>query len=178
MFNRINLKSLDTIKMSTKFFNLTANEAFKKLPRTLQTFFTRYPPAPIKIYATKPTFTNATDANPFLPNIHPITKKVHNPVYSLRKQSELYKTAYKFGIADLMPVMQNQKKVYQEKYVSKPVLKGVLNPKGHKWERTYAERKRKIAEGIANADKVLIQYRGSKYKKRLERREKEKPTWY
>lgn len=169
---------LEAAKMSTKFFNLTAEGAFRKLPQKLQTFFTRYPPAPIKTYAAKPTFTDASDANPFLPNIHPITKTVHSPIYSLRKQSELYKMAYKFGIADLMPVMQNQKRLYKEKYDSKPLLKGVSSPKGHKWERTLAERKQKIAEGIANADNVLIQYRGSKYKRRLERREKEKPTWY
>lgn len=159
-------------------FNVSAKEAFEKLPKKLQTFFTKFPPPPIKTYATKQTFTNAPDANPFLPNIHPVTKKVHNPIYSLRRQSELYKLAYKFGIADLMPVMQNTKKLYQEKYDSKPTLKGVLNPKGHKWERTYDERKKRMADGIANADKVLIQYRGSKYKKRLERRKKEQPTWY
>ncbi|VEU23502.1 DEKNAAC104456 [Brettanomyces naardenensis] len=162
----------------SKIFNLTSQEAFKKLPQKLQTFFTRYPPAPLREYANKQTFTNAPDANPFIPNIHPVTKTVHSSIYSLRRQSDLYKLAYKFGVAELMPVMQNGKKLFTEKYETKPVLKGVTRPKGHKWERTYEERKKRVEEGIAKADDVLIQYRGSKYKKRLERRKVEQRTWY
>ncbi|GMG30094.1 unnamed protein product [Ambrosiozyma monospora] len=163
---------------SSKIFNLSSQQAFKKLPTKLQNFFTRYPPAPFKQYATKPTLTTAEDANPFLPNIHPVTNKLQEPIYSLRRQSDLFKLAYKFGIADLMPSLRNNKKFFQEKYDSKPVLRGVLRPKGHKWERTYAARKQKVADALAKVDDVLIEHRGTKYKKRLERRESEKKTWY
>ncbi|QPG75355.1 hypothetical protein FOA43_002708 [Brettanomyces nanus] len=164
--------------MSTRFFNLNAQQAFKKLPMKLQNFFTRYPPSPIRSYANKPTLTNAPDANPFLSNIHPVTKTFHDPIYSLRRQSELYKLAYKFGIVDLMPSLANGKKLFAEKYESKPVLRGVLRPKGHKWERTYDDRMKRLEEGMAKADDVLIQYRGSKYKKRLEKRKEDKRTWF
>lgn len=159
-------------------FNVNAEQAFKKLPVKLQTFFTRYPPAPIRGYAEKQTLATAPDANPFLPNIHPVTKKVQDPIYSLRRQADLYKLAYKFGVADLMPKMQNGKLLYDEKYAKKPLLKGLVNPKGHKWERTYDERRQKLEDGIAKADEVLVEHRGAKYKKRLERRKTEQRTWY
>lgn len=155
----------------------TAETAFGMLPEKLQRFFTRYPPAPLRAYADKPTSTDAPDANPFLANKHPITGKYHEPVYSLRRQSDLYKLAYKFGVADLMPTLMHNKKFFAEKQAESPVLKGVLAPKGHKWERTYAQRQQKIADAVAKADDLLIQNRGQKYRRRLENREAEKKTW-
>lgn len=162
---------------ATKLFNVNSAEAFAKLPVKLQNFFTKFPPAPIRKYADQPTLTNAEDANPFLPNKHPITGRIHEPLYSLRRQSDLYKLAYKFGIADLMPKLANDKKFYEDKQASSPILKGVLYPKGHKWERTYEARKKVIADALADADNVLIKYRGSKYKKRLEKRKLEEKKW-
>lgn len=162
---------------ATKLFNVTGAEAFAKLPLKLQNFFTKFPPAPIKTYSEKPTLTNAADANPFLANRHPVTGRTHEPLYSLRRQSDLYKLAYKFGIADLMPKLANGKKFYLEKQQSSPILKGVLYPKGHKWERTYADRKKKIADALAEVDNVLIKHRGTKYRKRLERRKLEEKQW-
>lgn len=160
-----------------KLFNVTSSEAFFKLPLKLQNFFTKFPPAPIKQYADKPTLTNAPDANPFLPNRHHITGRTHEPLYSSRRQSDLYKLAYKFGISDLMPPLANGKKFFVEKQQSSPILKGVLYPKGHKWERTYADRKKKIDDALAKVDDILVQHRGTKYKKRLERRKLEQKTW-
>ncbi|OUT20834.1 hypothetical protein CAS74_003830 [Pichia kudriavzevii] len=149
---------------ANKLFNVTANEAFFKLPLKLQNFFTKFPPAPIKKYSDRPTLTNAPDANPFLPNRHPITGRTHEPLYSSRRQSDLYKLAYKFEIL-------------LEKQQSSPILRGVLYPKGHKWERTYDARKKAIADALEQVDDILIKHRGSKYRKRLERREEEKRTW-
>ncbi|ODV86892.1 hypothetical protein CANARDRAFT_27255 [[Candida] arabinofermentans NRRL YB-2248] len=163
---------------SKKLFDLTAKQAFEKLPSKLQRFFTRYPPAPFREYASKQTLHNAPDANPFIPNKHAVTGAVQDSVYSLRRQSDLYKLAYKYGIADLMPTLRNDKKLFTEKYETKPTLKGVLRPKGHKWERTYDERQKQIQDALANADNLLVQARGSKYRKRLERRKNEKTTWY
>lgn len=158
--------------------SLTAKEAFNKLPIKLQKFFTKYPPAPFKQYATAPTSTLAEDANPFLFNVHPITKKVHNPVYSMRKQSDLYKLLYKFGVSDLLPVLNNGKKFFQDKFDNSIPLRGVTNPKGHKWERTMDLRKKRIEDGLAQADDLLIEARGMKYKRRLERKLLEKRRWY
>ncbi|GME98745.1 hypothetical protein B5S28_g5232 [[Candida] boidinii] len=162
----------------TKIYNLTASEAFKKLPIRLQTFFTKYPPKPFKQYSDKPTLTNSEDANPFLRNKHPITGKTHSSIYSLRRQSDLYKLAFKFGVSDLLPNLQNDKKFFQDKYDNKPTLKGVLRPKGHKWERTFDDRKQKLSDALEKVDDILIKHRGTKYKKRLERRETEKKSWF
>lgn len=161
----------------SKLFNVNTVEAFGKLPTKLQTFFTRFPPAPLKTYAEKPTLTTAEDANPFLPNKHPITGRIHEPLYSMRRQSDLFKLAYKFGIQDLMPTLGNGKKFFSEKQKESPILKGVLYPKGHKWERTYAARKQKIADALETVDDLLVKHRGTKYRKRLERRESEQKTW-
>lgn len=162
---------------ATKIFNLSSAEAFAKLPQKLQNFFTKFPPAPIREYADKPTATNAADANPFLPNRHPVTGRTHEPLYSLRRQSDLFKIAYKFGISDLMPPLANGKKFFIEKQESSPILKGVLYPKGHKWERTYVARKKKIEDALAEVDDILIKHRGTKYRKRLERRKLEEKKW-
>lgn len=162
---------------ANKLFNLSSAEAFAKLPVKLQNFFTKFPPAPLKQYASEPTLTTAPNANPFLPNRHPVTGRTHEPLYSLRRQSDLYKLAYKFGIADLMPPLANGKKFFAEKQASSPILKGVLYPKGHKWERTLAERKQKIQDALEQVDDVLIKYRGRKYKQRLERRKEEEKKW-
>ena len=162
---------------ASKLFNVSSAEAFAKLPEKLQNFFTKFPPTPIRKYADKPTACDAEDANPFLANRHPATGRTHEPLYSLRRQSDLYKLAYKFGIADLMPPLANGKKFFAEKQVASPILKGVLYPKGHKWERTFAERKKKIEDALGEVDNILIKHRGSKYRKRLERREKEEKHW-
>ncbi|KAI0463333.1 hypothetical protein LJB42_003356 [Komagataella kurtzmanii] len=157
--------------------SLTAQQAFKKLPQKLQNFFTRYPPAPFKKYASTPTSTTADDANPFLPNIHPVTNKTHNPIYSMRRQSDLYKLAYKFGVSDLLPTLNNGKMFFQEKYDNKKPLRGVVNPKGHIWERTLEARKAAIQEAVSKADDILVEHRGMKYNRRLERRKTEQKTW-
>ncbi|GAV30094.1 hypothetical protein PMKS-003600 [Pichia membranifaciens] len=162
---------------ASKLFNVSSAEAFAKLPEKLQNFFTKFPPTPIRKYADKPTACDAEDANPFLANRHPVTGRTHEPLYSLRRQSDLYKLAYKFGIADLMPPLANGKKFFAEKQAASPILKGVLYPKGHKWERTFAERKKKIEDALGEVDNILIKHRGSKYRKRLEKREKEEKHW-
>ncbi|TID30689.1 hypothetical protein CANINC_000605 [Pichia inconspicua] len=162
---------------ANKLFNLSSAEAFTKLPVKLQNFFTKFPPAPLKEYAAEPTLTTAPNANPFLPNRHPVTGRTHEPLYSMRRQSDLFKLAYKFGIVDLMPPLANGKKFFAEKQAASPILKGVLYPKGHKWERTFTERKQKIQDALEQVDDILIKYRGRKYKQRLERRKEEEKKW-
>ncbi|KAH3665980.1 hypothetical protein OGAPHI_004169 [Ogataea philodendri] len=161
----------------SKLFSHSAQEAFQKLPLKLRNFFTRYPPAPFREYASEQTVANAPNANPFIANRHPVTGKVQNPIYSLRRQSDLYKLAFKFGVADLMPSLQHNKKFYAEKFDTKPLLKGVLSPKGHKWERTFVERKQKIADAVAKVDEVIAEEKGANYRKRPEKRQKQTSTW-
>lgn len=90
--------------------------------------------------------------------------------------SDIYKLAYRYGVQDFLP--PTNKKFFEEKYESKRLMKGVLSPKGHKHENNLEERMRAKAEGIANAQKILEEAKGSKYKRKAEKRnEKKRVGW-
>lgn len=79
----------------------------KTLPPKLQRFFARYPPT--QILNPRPdgeypsTGYQQERRNPFLPQkFHP-TGKIHNPVYSLRRQADLVKLARENGVEELLP---------------------------------------------------------------------------
>ncbi|ODQ66754.1 hypothetical protein NADFUDRAFT_7300, partial [Nadsonia fulvescens var. elongata DSM 6958] len=97
---------------------------FYSLPPKLINFFARYPPAPFREYSSQPELTTAPNANPFLNNRHPVTNNVHDAIYSSRRQSDLYKLAYKYGIHELLPPCKHNKKFYEAKYEESPRLKG------------------------------------------------------
>ncbi|SCU78784.1 LANO_0A03994g1_1 [Lachancea nothofagi CBS 11611] len=148
---------------------------FQLVPGKLKTFFKKYPPG-LK-YSDKPTLTNAADANPFLANKHPVTGRHHNPKYSLRRMSDLYKVAHEYGIQELLP--PRNKLFFQEKYDQKKFMKGVLLPKGHKHELAQSEKMRKMKAAIKNADDYIVEVRGRKYMKKLEKRKQDKiPRWF
>lgn len=136
---------------------------FQLLPDTLKTFFKKYPPG-VK-YSSKPTSTHAIDANPFLPNKHPVTGRYHNPKYSLRRMSDLYKLARQYGLHELLP--PRNKLFFEEKYQQKKFMKGVLLPKGHKYELAYQEKMQKMRDAIKNADEYILEVKGRKYKNKL-----------
>ncbi|KAH3680432.1 hypothetical protein WICMUC_000363 [Wickerhamomyces mucosus] len=150
---------------------------FDKLPAVLQRFFTRYPPVQFHEYSKLPTLTTAPDANPFLPNKHPITGKTHNPKYSLRRQSVLWKLAYQHGVEDCLPNLQNNKIFYEEKYHANEFMRGQLRPKGSKYEKNKFDRKAKIAKAVEEADEKITSVKGNKYKRLLERKAKDIKTW-
>ncbi|CCH43457.1 54S ribosomal protein L25, mitochondrial [Wickerhamomyces ciferrii] len=151
---------------------------FDTLPGKLKRFFERYPPRPFKEYASKSTLTNAPDANPFIANKHPVTQRYHTSKYSMRRQSDLWKLAYRFGIQDYLPPLQNGKKFYQEKYDSRPIMKGVLRPKGHKYERTAAERIAAREEAISKIDDVIAQHKSKRVlRDRAAKKEKRAKHW-
>lgn len=148
---------------------------FRLLPDKLRTFFKKYPPN-VK-YSDKATSTGAIDANPFLANKHPITGKYHNPKYSLRRMSDLYKLAHQYGLQELLP--PSNKLFFDEKYEKKKLMKGVLIPKGHKHELAQSEKMQKMREAIKNADQYILEVKGRKYMKKLEKRKEEKrPRWF
>lgn len=154
---------------------MSSKQLFDLLPSQLKSFFKKYPPS-IQ-YATKPTSTHATDANPFLPNKHPVTGRYHDPKYSLRRMSDLYKMASLYGVEDLLP--PRNKMFFEEKYDNKKMMKGVLMPKGHKHELVHDEKMAKMTEAIRNADKYIMEVKGSKYKRRLEKKQEEqRTTWF
>lgn len=155
--------------------SLTAKEAFSKLPQKLHNFFIKHPPRPFIQYAEKPTTIDDPAKNPFLPNKNPESGRWHDAKYSLRRQADIYKLAYKFGIQDLLPPLP--KKFYEDKYYNKNWMKGVLNHKKHKWERTLDEKLQSRQEAIENMDKTILEAR-PRYKKQLKKRQSEKKSWW
>lgn len=157
---------------------LTGNAFFATLPKPLADFFKRFPPPPFRTYATKPTTIDDPAANPFLPNKNPLNDKYHDPIYSLRRQSDLYKAAYRYGITHLLPPLQNDKKFYEEKYETKPPLRGATKFKLSIAERKAPARKAEMEEAIAKADEVIAKARGSRWRRKMEKKQKEPLPWF
>lgn len=154
---------------------MSTKHLFDQLPAQLKNFFKKYPPS-IK-FADKPVSTHAIEANPFLANKHPVTGRYHEPKYSLRRSSDLYKMAYLYGVQNMLPPMK--KKFFEEKYENKKMMKGVLLPKGHKHELQREGKIAKMQEAIKNADKFIIDAKGAKYMRKLEEKKKANAkTWF
>lgn len=79
----------------------------KALPPRLRTFLARYPAASIlpagKTQGEVQTPYQAETPNPFLPTKHPVTGRIHDPVYSMRRQADLFKLARDHGVEELLP---------------------------------------------------------------------------
>lgn len=154
------------------------NPFFLQLPKPLSDFFIRYPPAPFRQYAVKSTSTDAADANPFIANRHPATDRLHDPIYSLRRQSDLYKAAYRYGITHLLPQLANNKKFYEDKYENKTPIRGSHRFKLSKAERKAPARQKEMADALAKADETILQARGAKFRRRLEAKQKKSLPWF
>ncbi|EDK41629.1 hypothetical protein PGUG_05727 [Meyerozyma guilliermondii ATCC 6260] len=153
-----------------------SKDAFKHLPQKLHNFFVRYPPRPFAQYSSSPSTLDKPEMNPFLPNKNAQTGRWHGPKYSLRRSADLYKMAYKFGIADLLPPIPH-KRFYADKYENKNWMRGVLFQKKHKWERQLPEKLAQRAEAIEKMDDIIVEARPT-YKKQLKKREQKKRTWW
>ncbi|AMD19076.1 HBR175Cp [Eremothecium sinecaudum] len=147
---------------------------FDLLPTKLKTFFQKYPPS--ITYSSKPTLTTEINANPFLPNKNPTTGRYHDPKYSLRRMSDLYKLAYRYGLQDLLP--PSKKLFFEEKYEKKKMMRGVLLPKGTKHELRHESKVAKMQEAIKNADQYIAEVKGAKFLKKLEKRKLKERTWF
>lgn len=156
--------------------SLTAKEAFAKLPKKLHTFFIKYPPRPLAQYAEKPSVITDPHKNPFLPNKNEDSGKWHGAKYSLRRSADLYKMAFKYGVADLLPPIPH-KRFHADRYNNVNWMRGVLFQKMKKWERNLPTKleQRKIA--LENMDKTIIDVRPS-YKRQVAKREEKKRTWF
>ncbi|CCC71891.1 hypothetical protein NCAS_0I02230 [Naumovozyma castellii] len=74
----------------------------------------------------------------------------------------------------MLPSQGRTKKLFfEDKYENKKFMKGVLLPKGHKYELQLVAKKVKMAKGIKDADKTILNVKGKKYAARLERKSKE-----
>lgn len=156
--------------------SLTPKEAFAKLPQKLHNFFIKFPPRPFAQYAEKPSTVMDPHKNPFLPNKNPETGRWQEPKFSLRRSADLFKMARKYGIHDLLPPLPH-KKFYEDKYINKNWMRGVLRPKGQKWEHALPEKLEAREKAIAEMDDIIVQARPS-YKKHIAKREKNKKTWF
>lgn len=114
----------------------------KSLPKPLLRFLSRYPPEQIRGKAPPTGYqqdVNNETGNPFLPTIHPVTQRVHDPIYSLRRQADLVKQARKYGIEELLPWSTKKTEVRLAKKVEfGSRVKGTgegQQVKGHKHER-------------------------------------------
>lgn len=157
---------------------LTGNVHFATLPLPLANFFRKYPPAPFKTYSAESTNIDDPTANPFLSNKNPITGKLQDPVYSLRRQSDLYKTAYRYGIAHLLPPLKNNKVFYETKYETKTPVRGSTRFKLSIAERKAPARKIEMEEAIAKADETIAKARGAKWRRKMEQKKKKPLPWF
>lgn len=136
---------------------------FGELPEVLQTFFKKYPPSPFKTYATEPRATNDPEANPFLANKHPITQVWHKPKYSMRRQADLWKAAYRFGIPHLLPQLLHNRLFYEDKYAEGTRVRGAQLFKLTRRERKAPERAREVAEAIGKLDEKIAERKGRRF---------------
>ncbi|KAF3988353.1 hypothetical protein FT663_02387 [Candidozyma haemuli var. vulneris] len=156
--------------------NITAKEAFSKLPQKLHNFFIKFPPRPFAQYAEKPSTIKDPQMNPFLPNKNPETGRWHGAKYSLRRSADLIKMAKKFGIQDLLPPIPH-KRFHEDKYNNKNWMRGILKQKGQKWERDLPEKLEARKKAIADMDKIILEARPT-YRKRIAKRQENKKTWF
>ncbi|KAK9460617.1 mitochondrial 54S ribosomal protein mL59 [Lipomyces oligophaga] len=143
---------------------------FDTLPRPLSNFFKRYPPRQIQKYSSKIVPVDDPTQNPFLPTFNPATNAYRDPVYSLRRQSDLYKMALKFDIQDMLPPIQ--KRFGEEKKRLKPIMRGVKYPKGTVAMRTRQDRIEKREKAIANMDEIIAKVKGNRYRRRIANKRK------
>ena len=164
------------VRNVNKRMALTPKEAFKKLPQKLHNFFIKFPPVPFLEYASRPSTIHDPKMNPFLPNRNPETGRWQGPRYSLRRSADLFKMARKFGIESLLPPIPH-KKFYEDKYINKNWMKGILSPKKHKWERVLPEKLQEREEAIEKMDETIAAHRPS-YKKQLKKKEERQKTFW
>ncbi|SMN20240.1 similar to Saccharomyces cerevisiae YGR076C MRPL25 Mitochondrial ribosomal protein of the large subunit [Maudiozyma saulgeensis] len=154
---------------------MSALKQFEALPRQLKQFFYKYPPH-VK-YASNSVSTHALEANPFIANRHPVTQTYHDPVYSKRRMSEIFKLAHRYGVTEFLPPITD-KLFFEEKYEKKTFMKGVLLPKGHKHELNKASRQKAISDALLEADNTIAKVRGKKFTRRLEKKQKNTVSWF
>jgi large subunit ribosomal protein L25 len=115
----------------------------KALPPRLQRFIARYPHASIlpdaRPAAQAQTAYQKATPNPFMPSRHPVTGRLHDPKYSLRRQAEIVKLAREHGVEELLPYTTKKTEVRLAKRIELGLrVRGTgvgQKVKGHKHER-------------------------------------------
>lgn len=148
---------------------------FAELPAVLQRFFQRYPPAPFRAYADKPRMVNDADANPFLANKHPVTGRWHEPRYSMRRQADLWKAAYRFGIEDLMPPLLHNRKFYEARYAQGLRVRGARLFKLRQGERAAPAREKEVSDAYQNLDQLIAERKGPRFVEKVRQKRVREP---
>ncbi|CAN8099568.1 unnamed protein product [Discula destructiva] len=136
----------------------------QKLPDRLLRFFARYPPPQILGDGPhQPTGYQLATKNPFKPQKHEYTGRVHRPVYSNRRQADLVKLAQEHGVGALMPP---SKKSAEHRLAKKVALgwrgKGTgvgQTVKGHKHERMLGAKMDKRREAMLKMPALIREWK-------------------
>ena len=97
--------------------------------------------------------------NPFLPFKNPRTGNWHGPVYSLRRQADLYKLAAAHNVLSLMPVSPKHPEVREQKRIEHGLqVQGTgvgKRVKGKLWERTLKNRLEERRRAMENMPAMI-----------------------
>ncbi|KAI9890010.1 MAG: hypothetical protein M1814_004526 [Vezdaea aestivalis] len=97
--------------------------------------------------------------SPFYPRWHPITKRFMGPVYSLRRQADLFKLARRQGVDELLPDSKKnpttRTRLRQERGLRVRGTGEGQRPKGKKWERTMDDRLEKRRKAMENMPRLI-----------------------
>ena len=155
----------------------------RSLPIRLQRFFAVNPP---RLLTTTPTNdavdpddvvangANDTDAkpNPFLPHKNPTTGRWHPPIYSLRRQAEIVKTAQAHGVEELLPYspkLTRERQKQREECGSRIQGTGEgRSVKGHIWERTLKGRLEKRRQAMLEMPRMIQEWKQARSKMPVE----------
>ncbi|RDW64097.1 hypothetical protein BP5796_10599 [Coleophoma crateriformis] len=148
------------------------------LPPRLQRFFARYPPAAILPPQTTTTTSSVPTpaaslssaangihpdaysfANPFQAQKHPVTGRWHDPVFSLRRQSEIVKLARQHGVEELLPfTVKGTEERLRRRAENGLRVKGTgvgQKVKGKESERTMKARLEKRRQAMLNMPQMI-----------------------
>ena len=137
------------------------------LPRPLLNFFKRHPPASATQWMpqTIPGSIKPPPRNPFHPTKNTVTGKYNEPIYSVRRQTDLTKLAKDHGLEHLLPRrVDHKEKVHA---TANSPMRGLVRWKGTKMERTRSMRRDTIQVKLKAAKEVVRKRRNrSQTKKR------------
>ena len=111
--------------------------------------------APILIPSTAP--------NPFHTHRNPHTQKIHSPLYSLRRQANLYKLARTYKVADLLPASSKDPEERTRRRVETGLrVKGTgvgQLVRGKKWERMLSTKLEKRRQAMIKMPELVTKWK-------------------
>lgn len=179
---RLNCKAIDPLRIMAPVESYV--KLAQSLPPRLTRFFTRFPPEWVSnsevisnSNLSTPLLTgqNSKESlppqvlgpsslpNPFKPHKHPITRKWHDCVYSLRRQADLVKLAREHGVEELLPFTVKGTEFRRQKRAELGLrVKGTgvdQKVKGHKWERTLRVRTAARKEAMLAMPQLIYEWK-------------------